>query len=97
MQKSGRGLPTLVTPSAKLYGRSELTITAEAQLQVTLDGHQVTVPVFVQPGSDIPCLLDTNVLPPLGVKFVRSNGISLVEGTEVTDGCCDLSGRPESL
>ena len=102
MQKSGRGLPTLVTPSAKLYGRSgsgrsELTITAEAQLQVTLDGHQVTVPVFVQPGSDIPCLLGTNVLPLLGVKFVRSNGISLVEGTEDTDGCCELSGRPEDV
>ena len=72
MQKSGCGPPMLVTPNAKLYrcsgsGHSELTITAEAQLQVTLDGHQVTVPLLVQPGSDIPCLLGTNVLPLLGV------------------------------
>ena len=101
MQKSGHGLLKLVTPSAKLYsrngsGRSELTITAEAQLEVTLDGHQVTVPVFVQPGSDISCLLGTNVLLLLGVKF-RSNGISLVKDTEDTDCCCDLSGRPEDI
>ena len=102
MQKSGCGPPMLVTPNAKLYrcsgsGHSELTITAEAQLQVTLDGHQVTVPLLVQPGSDIPCLLGTNVLPLLGVKFLRSNGICLVKVTEDTDGCCDPSERPEDI
>lgn len=75
MRQAGREGPNLVTPSMKLYGRSrsdrsELTITAEAQLQVALDGYHVTVPIFVQPGSDIPCLLGMNVLPLLCVKFL---------------------------
>ena len=73
-----------MTPSVKLYGRSgsdhsELAITAETQLQVALDGYHVSVPIFIQPSSDIPCLLGMNVLPLLGVKFLRSNGMSLVQ------------------
>lgn len=57
----------------RLYGRSgndRVTITAEAQLQVTLDGYHVSVPVIVQPESNIPCLLEMNVLPHLGVRFL---------------------------
>ena len=88
--------PTLVTPSAKLYGRSgrdrsELTITAEAQLEISLDGHHVSVPVFIQPGSDIPCLLGMNALPGLGVKFLRRNGVPLMCGTDGTHCPTDVS------
>lgn len=87
MKESGRDAPTLEAPSAKLYGRSgsgrsELTITAETQLQVTVDSRRATVPIFVQPGSDIPCLLGTNVLPLLGVKLLRANGVPLLKSAE---------------
>ena len=45
---------------------------------MSLDGHTVLTPVFIQPGSDIECLLGTNVLPQLGVKFLRRNGQALL-------------------
>ena len=77
MQQVRREGPNLVTPSVKLNGRSgsdrsELTITAEAQLQVALDGYHASVPILIQPGSDIPCLLGMDVLPLLGVKFYKA-------------------------
>ena len=48
MCKQGRQVPVLEQPSVKLYGRSgtnssELTITAQAELQFSVDGHSVTV------------------------------------------------------
>ena len=94
MQDSGRDGPELVRPSAKLYGRSgadcsELTITAEAKLEVELDGHHVKVPVFIQPESDIPCLLGMNVLPRLGVQFLRGSRVSLLRDY------CGKSTTPE--
>ena len=83
MQSQGRAVPSLVQPSARLYGRSgndcsELIITAQTNLELALDGRTVIAPVFVQPGSDIECLLGTNVLPYLGVKFLRENGEPLL-------------------
>ena len=59
--------------NGRLYGRSgndssELTITALTNLEMSLNGHSV---LFIQPGSDIECLLRTNVLPQLGVKFLE--------------------------
>ena len=83
MQSQGRSVPKLAQPSVKLYGRSgddcsELTITAQAQLELTLDGHTVKTPVFIQPGSEIQCLLGINVLPHLGVQFLRENGLPLL-------------------
>lgn len=41
------------------------------------------VPVFIQPGSDIPRLLGMNVLPSLGVQFLRGNGVPLLPGDGV--------------
>ena len=83
MWEAGCDVPSLVQPSAKLYGRSgadcsEQTITAEARMKFSLDGHDVHVPVFVQPGSNIPCLLGMNVLPLLGVQFLHGNGTALL-------------------
>ena len=79
MQESGRDGPELVRPSAKLYGRSgadcsELTITAEVKLELELDGHRVKAPMFIQPQSDIPCLLGMNILPGLGEQLLRGSG-----------------------
>ena len=98
MRQSEHKGPTLVTPSAKLYGgsgsdRSELTITAEAQMEISLDGHHVCVPVFIQPGSDIPCLLGMNALPGLGVKFLRRNGVPLMYGTDGSHCLTDVSAE----
>ena len=83
MQSQGHATPTLVQPSARLYGRSgnnssELTVTAQTNLEMSLDGHTVLMPVFIQPGSDIECLLGTNVLPQLGITFLRKNGQALL-------------------
>ena len=97
MRDAGREDPTLMHPSAKLYGRSgsdssELTISAEVQFELSLDDHCVKVPVFIQPGSGIPCLLGMNVLPHLGVQFLRGDGMPLtikscdVVGDRVQDG-----------
>ena len=75
MREAGNKQPTLVRPSAKLYGRSgsdrsELTITAEVQLQLSLDDYQVRVPVFIEPGSDILCLIGMNWFAPKS-EFLR--------------------------
>ena len=77
MCKAGREGPELLVPSAKLYGRSgkdksELTVTAEVIVMLELDNHREMVPVFVQPGRDIPCLLGMN-LRHLGIQFLRGN------------------------
>jgi hypothetical protein len=66
MREQGKVLPKCVPPSIKLYGRgghsgSELQITAEVSFQMSLDSHTTVAPVFVQPDSDIPCLLGMNV------------------------------------
>ena len=79
MREQGRPSPTLKLLSATLYGKggrdsSELCITAQADLQLSVDGLTVTAPVFIQPSSGVPCLLGTNVLPQLGVRVVRANG-----------------------
>ena len=89
-REAGRGELELVQPSAKLYGRSgadssELTITAETPMEIVLDNRHVIVPVFIQPGSDIPCLLGMNVLPHLGVKILRAHGEALLSPTTVED------------
>ena len=60
MRDSGRREPDLVLPSARLYGRSgtdssELSITAEVNMEIALDDHYVAVLMFIQPGNDIPC------------------------------------------
>ena len=79
LHQQGRELPKLELPSVKLYGRSgvnssELTLTAQAQLELTLDGHKISTPVFVQPDSEIPLLLGMNVLPRLGLLFLHADG-----------------------
>ena len=89
-REAGHGELELIQPSAKLYGRSgadssELRITAETPMEIVLDNRHVIVPVFIQPGSDIPCLLGMNVLPHLGVKILRAHGEALLSPTTVED------------
>ena len=79
MKEQGRELPQLEQPSAKLYGRSgknscELTLTAQATFMFTTNGYNVKASVFIQPESEIPCLLGMNVLPHLGLKFEQADG-----------------------
>ena len=64
------------------HGGSELQVTAEVPFQLSLDGYNAVAPVFVQPNSDIPCLLGINVIPSLGIRVVRSNGTFMVEAIE---------------
>ena len=87
LREQGEVLPKCIPPSIKLYGReghggSELQVTAEVPFQLSLDGHNAIAPVFVQPNSDIPCLLEMNVIPSLGIRVVRANGTFMVEAME---------------
>ena len=96
MRKAGRQVPELVLPSAKLFGRSgadssELTITAETTVELEVGNRQVTVPVFVQPESDIPCLLGMNALPQLGIRFLDENGTSLFQNSDTPPSDAPLS------
>ena len=95
MCKQGRQVPVLEQPSVKLYGRSgtnssELTITAQAELQFSVDGHSVTTPVFIHPESEIPCLLGMNVLPHLGLRFVQADG-KILEAKPLTEDASRVS------
>ncbi len=71
IRKTGQDVPTLELPTVKLYGKDgqkggkELCITAQVSLCIT---QSVTVPVFIQPDSEQPCLLGMNSLLPLGVQ-----------------------------
>ena len=61
MREQGRPSPTLELPSATLYGKggrdsSRLCITAQTDLQLSVDGLTVTAPIFIQPSSVVPCL-----------------------------------------
>ena len=63
-------------------GRSKnqpLNTTAEVVLKVAADGKTTSVPIFVQPDSEQPCLLGMNVISTLGIKILRSNGKPLME------------------
>ena len=72
--------PVLEKPTVRLFGKDgpgggrELTITAQVQLSITMDGESVSVLAFVQPDSEQPCLLGMNALPSLGLGVVRRNG-----------------------
>ena len=73
-------------PSVKLVGRGgkggdELAITAEVPFHFALDGCTTYAPVFVQPDSDIQCLLGINVIPSLGIRVKRANGELMIEPT----------------
>ena len=75
LRQQGKEMPQLRLPSARLYSkdsggeRQELDITAEVSLKIEADGKAVTAPVFIQPGSEQPCLLGMNIAPALGLKF----------------------------
>ena len=83
LHRQGRTLPTLEMPTVRLYGKGgkgggkELIISAQTSLTFATDGRMATVPVFIQPDSEVLCLLGMNVLPALGVKFLRANSESL--------------------
>ena len=80
----GRPPPQLEKPSARLYGKDgqrgnrPLNITAQVTLNLSADGTSVSVPVFVQPDSEQPCLLGTNAALSLGLKFLRADGRPLL-------------------
>ena len=85
LQSQGKPLPGLLLPTVRLYGKDgrsknqPLNITDEVVLKVAADGKTTSVPMFVQPDSEQPCLLGMNVIPTLGIKILRSNGKSLME------------------
>lgn len=76
----GKDLPSLVQPTAHLFGKDgqrgghELVITAQVDLILTADGVSVVVPVFVQPDSTQECLLGMNAAPLLGLTFLDGKG-----------------------
>lgn len=43
-------------------------------LTYSCDGRKVTVPTFIQPDSEQPCLIGMNVIPFLGITVRRANG-----------------------
>ena len=66
-------LPKCTPPSVKLVGRGdkggdELAITAEVPFHFALDGYSTYAPVFLQPDSDIQCLLGVHVIPSLDIR-----------------------------
>ena len=83
LHRQGHTLPTLGRPTVRLYGKAgkgggkELIISAQTSLTFAVDGRMANVPVFIQPDSEVLCLLGMNVLPALGVKFLRANSESL--------------------
>ena len=86
MRERKMELPRCTPPSLKLFGRGggngqELVITAEVPFHFSLDGFTTHAPVFVQPGSDIQCLLGMNVIPSLGTRVERTGGEVIVPPT----------------
>ena len=51
-----------------------LLITAEVSLSFCLDGRSTTALSFVQPDSDITCLIGMKVIPYLGTRILRVSG-----------------------
>jgi hypothetical protein len=79
LQSKGEDLPAVQPPSLKLSGRSgsssqEVLITAEVSLSFCLDGRSTTALSFVQPDSDITCLIGMKVIPYLGTRILRVSG-----------------------
>ena len=84
-QKEG-GLPppTLELPTARLFGKDshrggcELVITTQLKVTIEVDGLLANVIAFVQPDSELQCLLGMNALPALGLTVRRANGENLI-------------------
>ena len=79
LQSLGQPIPKLELPSIPLYGKEgtkgkPLDITAQVMLTFSCDGRKVTVPTFIQPDSEQPCLIGMNVIPFLGITVRRANG-----------------------
>lgn len=86
LQSKGEDLPAVQPPSLKLSGRSgsssqEVLITAEVSLSFCLDGRSTTTLSFVQPDSDITCLIGMKVIPYLGTRIL------LVSGEPIGSSC----------
>lgn len=58
------------------------------------DEHHVIITVFIQHGSDISCLLTMNVLPLLGLRFLRENGVALHTSPNVAHTTKETSTAP---
>lgn len=92
----GKSMPKLELPCVPLYGKDgtkgkPLDITAQVCLSYSCDGRKVTVPTFIQPESEQPCLIGMNVIPFLGITVRRANGKPLhavVERNETSAECC---------
>ncbi len=71
-QAQGKDILTLQAPTARLYckdgvkGGQEIVVTAQLEVEISIDGESANVPVFVQPESSPPCLLGMNAIPALG-------------------------------
>ncbi len=78
--QQGGELPELEKPTVKLFGKDgkkggkALNITAQTTLTLQADGKTTSVPVFVQPESEQPCLLGMNAAPALGLTFLTAKG-----------------------
>ena len=86
MRERKMELPKCAPPSVKLVGRGgkggdKLAITTEVPFHFALDGYSIYAPVFVQPHSDIQCLLGMNVIPSLRIRVMRTNGEVMTEPT----------------
>ena len=52
--------------------------------------------MFIQPQNDIPCLLGMNVLPGLGVQFLRGSGVSLLGSSRDTSTMLEDSNQEDN-
>ena len=60
-------------------------------MELEVGNHREMVPVFVQPESDIPCLLGMNALPQLGNRFLDEKGTSLFQDSDTPPSDAPLS------
>ena len=55
-----------------------------------MNGRNVKSTAFIQPESEIPCLLGMNILPQLGPKFVQPNGLpSRTQSVQIEAGALE--------
>ena len=84
LRATNQPLPRLEVPTATLYrndgsnGGPALDVTAQVDLRFFVDDATATVPVFIQPNSEQPCLLGVNALLPLGYDISSPRGESLI-------------------
>lgn len=76
MKANKMELPRCTPPNVKLVGWG-----GESAVSLLFGWWYYLCPVFVQPDSDIQCLLGMNMIPFLGIRVERANGEVIVEPT----------------